>query len=290
MKIAAVGDIHGNYQALITVLDHVERWHPDLVLVLGDIINRGPRSKECLHLIQEKDLSPNWHVIKGNHEGYVLKFEDPDIFQAGIEFEWRKIIYWTYNSLSREDIQSVIDLPEEISLELPEKQIVKGFHASTAGNRIGIYPDTQEDELGQLIDTDANLFLVGHTHQPFIRNYLNSTVVNTGSVGLPFDGDTRPAYAQMTYHNHHWQGEIVRLNYDRDAAKNDFYNTNFIPDGGKIAELVLAELELGWPQLSRFFKRYEKSILDGQISLENAVAEMLKNPNIEYKNPDLQKG
>ena len=53
MKIAALADIHGNYQALITVLEHVESWKPDLVIVLGDIINRGPRSRDCLHLIQE---------------------------------------------------------------------------------------------------------------------------------------------------------------------------------------------------------------------------------------------
>lgn len=45
MKIATLADIHGNYQALITVIDHVERWKPDLVFVLGDIINRGPRGE-----------------------------------------------------------------------------------------------------------------------------------------------------------------------------------------------------------------------------------------------------
>ena len=78
MKIAALGDIHGNYQALITALEHIENWQPDLVLVLGDIVNRGPRSKECLDLILEKSTDPGWYVIKGNHEGYVLDFEDPD--------------------------------------------------------------------------------------------------------------------------------------------------------------------------------------------------------------------
>ena len=54
MKIAALADIHGNYQALIAVIDHVERWKPDLVFVLGDIINRGPCSSDCLQLIQQK--------------------------------------------------------------------------------------------------------------------------------------------------------------------------------------------------------------------------------------------
>ena len=97
MKIAALADIHGNYQALITVLDHVERWKPDLVLVLGDTINRGPRSKECLHLIQDKQNEESWQVIKGNHEEYVLEFDHPDAPRTGPRFEMMEIIFWTYH-------------------------------------------------------------------------------------------------------------------------------------------------------------------------------------------------
>ncbi|MCJ7734550.1 MAG: metallophosphoesterase [Anaerolineales bacterium] len=287
MKIAALGDIHGNYQALITIIDHVERWRPDLVLVLGDIINRGPRSRECLHLIQEKVQSPDWHLIKGNHEGYVLQFEDPEFPRSGVDFDFQKVIYWTYDSLSREDIQAVIDLPEEISLNLPGNQLVRGYHASSAGNRIGIYPDTPDSDFRKLIDSKSNLFLVGHTHQPFVKTINSTTVINVGSIGLPFDGDTRPAYAQITLQDQSWQGNILRVDYDREAAERDFFNTGFIPEGGPIAELVLAELKLGWPQLSKIFQRHEYAVREGLLSLEDAALEVLRNPNIEYLNSDL---
>ncbi len=287
MKIAALGDIHGNFQALVTVLDHVERWQPDLVLVLGDIINRGPRSRECLHLIQDKGKSPGWHIIKGNHEDYVLNMEDPALPRSGMQFELRRVINFTYESLSNEDNQAVKDLPVEITLKTAGNQLIRANHASTAGDRIGIYPDTPKWDLPGLIDQTADLFLVGHTHQAFIRKWDNTTIINTGSVGLPFDGDTRAAYAQLTLQHQSWHGEIVRIEYDKKAAEDDFFKSGFIPDGGDLANLILAELRLGWPQLSKWFGRYETAVLAGEISPKEAVTEFLLNPNIEYKKPDL---
>jgi predicted phosphodiesterase len=284
MKIAALGDIHGNYQALSTVLDDLENWNPDLVVILGDIINRGPRSKDCYDLIREKAASPEWRLIKGNHEGYVLDFRDPGFSRAGHDFQLREVIYWTYQSLTEEDIGQIGQLPDEITITLSGYDPVKAAHASTAGDRIGIYPTTPAADLPGLIPEDAGLFLVGHTHQPLIRRYHHSTIVNAGSVGLPFDGDTRPAYARLTFQNQQWSGEITRVDYDRKAAEEDFFSSGFIPLGGPLAELILVELQLGWPQLGKWFKQFEKPFRQGQISLQDAVYEFLKNPNIESRN------
>lgn len=287
MKIAALGDIHGNYQALVTVLEHVEIWQPDLVLVLGDIVNRGPRSKDCFDLIRKRSILPGWHVLKGNHEEYVLSFMDPDFSRQGVDFALRKVIHWTYESLARKDLDELIQLPIECKIDLPGLGLVQAAHASTAGDRIGIYPSTPDSKLKGLIPEDARLFLVGHTHQPLIRRYGQTLIINTGSVGLPFDGNTRAAYAQITYQNDAWQGQIARVAYDLKTAEDDFYQSGFIPEGGPLAELVLAELQLGWPQLGKWFREYEMPIREGRISLKEAVYEFLKNPNIEYRNPHL---
>lgn len=284
MKIAALGDIHGNYQALIAVLDHIDRWKPDLVLVLGDTINRGPRSRECLHLIQDRGKSPAWHIIKGNHEDYVLNLEDPALPLSGMEYELRRVIYFTYESLSGEDIQAVKELPEQISLETPENQIIRASHASTAGSRIGIYPDTPGPDLPGLIDQNASLYLVGHTHQPFIREWENTAIINTGSVGLPFDGDIRASYAQLIYQDQAWLSDITRVEYDRRSAENDFHSSGFLAEGGALANLILTEFQLGWPQLSKWFKKYETAVLAGEISPEKAVEDFMHNPNIEIMN------
>jgi putative phosphoesterase len=287
MKIAALGDIHGNYQALISVLEDVETWQPDLLLVLGDIVNRGPRSKDCFDLIRERSADPAWHVIKGNHEGYVLNFEDPDFSREGVDFALRQVIYWTHQSLTQKDRDNLNQLPTEIKIELPGLGLIQGMHASTMGDRIGIYPSTPDSRLVNLIPEDADLFLVGHTHQPLVRKAGNTLVINTGSVGLPFDGDTRAAYARITYQDHNWQVDITRVPYDLEAASEDFYQASFIPEGGPLADLILVELELGWPQLGKWFKKYETAVRNGDINLKDAVYEFLKNPNIEYRNPHL---
>jgi predicted phosphodiesterase len=281
MKIAAIADIHGNYQALISILDHIDRWNPDLVFVLGDIINRGPRSIESLHLIQEREKNHGWKVIKGNHEGYVLNFLDPAFSRSGLEFELRRVIHWTYQALSRDELAYLENLPEKLSLDLDNSQAIRALHASTAGDRIGIYPHSTDDELVDKVDPEADLFMVGHTHQPLIRSYQNVIVTNVGSVGLPFDGDKRAAYAQFTYQDHQWRGNIIRVAYDLSAAAKDYYKTGFISEGGPMAEMILAELKLGWPQLSSWFRRYETRVLAGQISLTKAVEEFLINPHIE---------
>jgi predicted phosphodiesterase len=281
MKIAVIADIHGNYQALITVLDHLDRWNPDQVLVLGDIVNRGPRSKDCLHLIQERERLQDWLIIKGNHEGYVLQFLDPAFSRTGPEFELRKVIFWTYQSLNESELKYLNELPENLRFDLKDGQSIVGYHASTAGDRVGIYPESTPGELKEKIDDSANLFLVGHTHQPLIRLYNDTIISNVGSIGLPFDGDKRAAYGQFIYHNKEWKGEIIRVEYDLSEASKDYHETGFIPDGGPMAELILAELKLGWPQLSSWFGRYESLVMSGELSVKKAVESFLQNPSVE---------
>ncbi len=68
MKLAVLSDIHGNVPALQAVVEHVEAWGPDHVIVNGDIVNRGPYSLECLQAVQEKQAVQGWQLLRGNHE------------------------------------------------------------------------------------------------------------------------------------------------------------------------------------------------------------------------------
>jgi hypothetical protein len=114
-----------------------------------------------------------------------------------------------------------------------------------------------------------------------IKSFQDKIISNVGSVGLSFDGDKRAAYAQFTYHNGKWSGEIIRVEYDLSSAARDYHETGFIPEAGPLAELVLAELKLGWPQLSCWFQQYERSVLSGVITLKKAVNDYLLAPSIE---------
>ena len=77
MRIAVLSDIHGNLPALRTVIADIDAWSPDLVVVGGDIVNRGPRSGECLDVLVERQWADGWRLLRGNHEDFVLDCADP---------------------------------------------------------------------------------------------------------------------------------------------------------------------------------------------------------------------
>tara|TARA_B100002052_G_scaffold255024_2_gene244978 strand:- start:602 stop:1375 length:774 start_codon:yes stop_codon:yes gene_type:complete len=60
-----VGDIHGHLERLYALLSHVH-FAParDRLFSVGDLIDRGPDSAECLGLVDE----PWFHAARGNHE------------------------------------------------------------------------------------------------------------------------------------------------------------------------------------------------------------------------------
>lgn len=68
-KIAIISDIHGNLEALTTVLNDIEKRNIKLIYCLGDIIAKGTHSKECLELIKEKCQI----IIKGNCDDFFSK-------------------------------------------------------------------------------------------------------------------------------------------------------------------------------------------------------------------------
>lgn len=271
MKLAVLADIHANYVALQTVVAHIDQWQPDLVIVAGDIVNRGPRPTECLALVQQRSHTHGWLVVKGNHEEYVIGHSKPDAVRSGPEFEIYRSSYWTYCKLGC-DVAVLEAMPLTLALE----KSVRVTHASVRGTRDGIYTSTSEDTLRQQIGLPMpSLFCAGHTHQSLIRKIDDTLVVNVGAAGMPFDGDWHPSYAQLEWRGGHWHAEIIRLSYDRAAAERDYELTGFLDEGGALAQLMLRELRIAQGQLFSWFKKYEKAVLAGEMTMEESVQKFL---------------
>ena len=129
----------------------------------------------------------------------------------------------------------------QISLRAPDGGEARVVHASMRHNRDNILPDTPDEILREQIAPAPPLICVGHTHRPLIRMIDATLVVNAGSAGLPFDGDVRASYAQLTWQAG-WQATIARVNYDRDQTKRDYEETGFMRDSGPIAALIYDEI------------------------------------------------
>jgi predicted phosphodiesterase len=272
-KLAVLSDIHGNFAALQAVAAHIDRWQPDAVVVAGDIVNRGPRSRDCLGFVLARAAEAGWRIIRGNHEEYVQRVALDPSPRPGLEGTVRENVGWTARQLAGQ-VAAIDHLPAQISLCAPNGGEVRVVHASMRHNRDNILPDTPDEVLREQIAPAPPLICVGHTHRPLVRTVDATLVVNAGSAGLPFDGDTRASYAQVTWQAG-WQANIARVAYDREQAKRDFVETGFMRDSGALAPLIYDEFRTARPHLSRWIARYKDAVLAGELTPADSVRDYL---------------
>lgn len=282
MKIAVFSDIHANLAALEAVIEDINSWQPDQVIMAGDLVNRGPRPAECLALFQEWQRTNGWLAIRGNHEDYVIKQSEEAGQDFGPAFEVHRASYWTYTRLGR-NVSVLKGMPFQVSLPGPDGREIRFVHASMVHNRDGIYPETNSRELKIKIGlpdqtnngTGPSLFAVGHTHRPLIRRLNGTLVVNAGSAGLPFDGDPRPSYARIWWEDYTWQARIIRVEYDHLRAQQDFFDSGYMDQAGPLTRLVLIELKEAHSMLFGWAWRYQAKALAGEITMEESVNQYL---------------
>jgi len=74
-NVWVVGDVHGFADTLVNLLDSLNLGSRDRVVLLGDLIDRGPKSCEVIQIARE---NPQIFSILGNHEEMMLKSFDVD--------------------------------------------------------------------------------------------------------------------------------------------------------------------------------------------------------------------
>lgn len=280
MKIAVLSDIHGNLPALKAVSAHIESWQPDLVVVNGDIINRGPLSGRCLRFVRQKHENDGWHLLRGNHEEFVLDCAPPNAHCEGPEFEIRRFAYWAYEQI-KEDVDLLVAMPDRFNWIAPDGSEFRVTHASMRSNREGIFPHMDDEKtILQKIAPAPAVFVTAHTHRPFIEQVDGTLVVNVGAAGAPFDEDPRPSYGQFTWTPTGWQVEIARVVYDRSQTERDYVESGFLEEGGPLVQLMLVELRRARGMIFRWITRYQERVLSGEISLEESVRDMLCDKDV----------
>jgi serine/threonine protein phosphatase 1 len=77
MATIAIGDIHGNLAALDDILGqvHDQGDHHNTIVFLGDYIDRGPHTKECVDAIIrfQREVAAKVVCLLGNHEDWFLR-------------------------------------------------------------------------------------------------------------------------------------------------------------------------------------------------------------------------
>jgi len=241
MKLALISDIHGNYHALQAVLEDIRRQEADRIYVLGDLVFKGPLPERCVRAVREL----NTMVLQGNIDELVGK----DLIQTGFakspehEAALRKEMEWTRSRLTEEELGYLAGLPLTHEEALAPGFMARFVHATPQNVMDIVLPTDEEAGFDRMFEgTDAKLVAYGHIHQPYVR-YLNGrAVLNTGSVGLPFDGNRNASYALIEI-----EGEdagftvaLRRVPYDLEAAVRAFEGS-----GHPFADSVITALRAG---------------------------------------------
>lgn len=271
MKLAVLADIHSNLAALQAVVDDIVAWRPDVVVVAGDIVNRGPQPAECLALVLELQQTAGWLTLLGNHEEYVIAQAQPNPPGDGPTADIFRSTRWTLARLEG-DVAPLLTLPFQQVTAAPDGGEARIVHASARGTRDGIFPTTLDETLRMQVGQPAPALLcVGHTHVPLVRQVDRTTVVNVGAVGLPFDGDRRASYGRLTWRGGRWLAEVTRLDYDWRRTEQAYTTSGFLDAGGPLVKLHLAELRSARSQLFSWMAVYEADIIGGRITVSDAV-------------------
>jgi predicted phosphodiesterase len=199
MRIAVVSDIHSNLHALDAVLADIALEAPDEIWCLGDVVGYGPRPNECVDLTRERT-----HLsLSGNHDLAVLGTIDIADFSG----DAAAAAHWTRDVLGDDQAAWLRTLgPHAV------RPGVELYHGSPR-DPVWDYVLTEQIALISLLETEAALVLVGHSHVALglawdgasltgglapagteVDLAVGRWLLNPGSVGQPRDGDPRAAW------------------------------------------------------------------------------------------------
>jgi len=209
MRIAIVSDIHGNLTAFEAVLADLRDIAPDLILHGGDLSDLGSSPVEVLDRI--RDLG--WPGVAGNTDEMLFRPESlqefaqqsPNLRSLFETLEEMAVV--SRQALGEERLAWLRSLPRSHTQES-----IALVHASPQNLWRAPSPEASDAELDSLYSPLGQPVAVyGHVHCPFVRKVSNMLLVaNSGSVGLPYDGDRRASYLLLDGS----QPTIRRVEYD----------------------------------------------------------------------------
>ena len=260
MRVAVISDIHGNLPALEAVLAHIEARRPDQVVVAGDLVNRGPQSAAVVARLQPLGFP----TVQGNHERYVLaaaRATDPN--DGGDTYAPSR---WTLRQLAPDQLDYLRALPFSVQVE-----DVLVVHGSPRGDQDGIFPRTSEGELAHKLNGHTHL-VCGHTHVSLVRPWrAGGLVVNAGSVGNTFEGDTAARYAWLERRGGQWQAEVACVEYDVAATLRAFDESDYLAAAGPMARLFRLEVATGCNHLIPAYLAHRAEVDREQMTLAEAA-------------------
>jgi putative phosphoesterase len=214
MRILLVSDIHANRAALGAIREDF-----DVCLFLGDLVDYGVEPGPCIDWVRKNAR----YAVRGNHDhGAAQRVYVQGV--GGFRYLTGVTRPRTIQALGEDDRRYLAALPTSLWLTLGGKRFLL-VHATPRDPMDEFAPPDAEAWARRLQTIDADYVCVGHSHVQYMLQVGKTTVINPGSVGLPRDGDARPAYAVIDDN-----GPVLkRANYPVEEAVAALYAAR-LPD------------------------------------------------------------
>lgn len=212
-KIAFISDVHGNYPALLAVLDDIDKKNVKNIICLGDLVGYYSMINEVIETIRNRDI----HTILGNHD-FALVYNNGRIERSKT---CTHILENQLTYISSENLVFLSELPNQLITESNGKS----FFCVHGGlnDPIDEYLFETNEAYFNSHNFKNDFLVTGHIHQ-FLHLKTNEiTHINPGSVGQPRDNDPRASYLitdgfQIVQH---------RVEYNIDEIANDMIKMGF---------------------------------------------------------------
>ena len=242
MKIAIISDLHGNIDALESVLSDIKMENCTKIFCLGDIAMAGPEPRTTIRKIQELMKSKDFHIIQGNTDSMLSVFSfDTHKAIENVNAVMASAYLADSQLLNEEEKNFLKNLPEKEEIELFGIKILL-VHGSPRKNNENIYPNLKIEEVEEMIkDTNANIIFCGHTHIPCgYQTNTEQTVVNVGSIGRPFSEVPDSCYAIMDINETNATYTIKHkfVKYDVEKAAEKIIKRGF-EGSDKLAKMLI---------------------------------------------------
>ena len=238
-KYAVITDIHGNIEGLNAVLNDIRSKEIDEIICLGDTIDIGPNSKECIDILIDNNIK----TILGNHELYLLRGTD---IEPSIEGEEKEHYKWVKDSLTDKETNFIKSCPlyYEINIDyngtnerivlchylIKDEKLDQPFEESNLKKDVNLWIKYNNPNI---------IYIIGHLHKSFNVNevegisgdYIEQTGELTNievvdSAGCSYDEYVSYMILEI---DSSIKFERIKVKYDRDTLLNKLNNIDF-PD------------------------------------------------------------
>ncbi len=163
-RIGLIADIHGSAAQLQQALEILTHHAADLILCAGDLVDGDDQPEEVINSLQTHEIP----CVQGNH--------DSDKVSAARRGKHD-------SRLSVQSIDYLEALPHSYSLHIEGKKLLL-IHATPWHNGIHVFSYSGRVLLDQVVNQagDAEIIVLGHTHEPMVIRYRERWILNSGSV------------------------------------------------------------------------------------------------------------